>query len=215
VLVSYTFHLLNTKAADVIPEHIRAFYQKQVASLDGSPEAQKAAGIALLNHEAWVRYYANFWSDHIQHDHRIWQAVASQGFGAYVKFVRYEALRADVEGVRREIYEHLGLEPEKAAAVSVETNTAPGFGGREDVKSFYRKGESGDWQRYFTPEMGRWFHETAGAAMTLAGYEADGAWVGGISRIGTGIANESTSMPPEAQEAASRISISTKETVLH
>lgn len=213
VLVSYTFHLLNTKAPDVIPEHIRAFFQARVATLDGSAEAHAAAGVALLNHEPWVRHYANFWSEHILHDHRIWQSVASQGFGGYVKFVKYEALRADVEGVRREIYEHLGLEAGMAAAVSAETNTAPGFGGREDVKSFYRKGEAGDWRRYFTPEMGRWFHETAGAAMARAGYEADGVWVGGI---GTGIATDSQRVSARgAQTEPARVSTTTKKTVLN
>jgi hypothetical protein len=211
VLVSYTYHLLNTKAPDVIPEHIRGFYQKQVASLDGSAEAQKAAGVALLNHEPWVRYYANFWSDHILHDHRIWQSVASQGFGGYVKFVKYETLRADVEGGRREIYEHLGLDPAKAAAVSAETNTAPGFGGREDVTSFYRKGEAGDWRRYFTADMARWFHETAGPAMARAGYEQDGGWVSG-----TDIAIDSQRVSPRGTLAEpTRITTSTKQTVLH
>jgi hypothetical protein len=177
VLVSYTFHLLNTKSAEVIPEHIRGFYTQQLATLDGTQERQRAAGVALLNHEPWVRYYANFWSDHVLHDARIARGVESQGFGPYVKFLRYESLRADVERGRREIYEHLGLDPSRAAPVSPETNTAPGFGGREDVTSFYRKGESGDWRRYFTPEIARWFHETAGAAMASAGYEPGGDWV--------------------------------------
>ncbi len=177
VLVSYTFHLLNSKAPDVIPDHLRDFYQLQLATLDGTHESQRLAGAELVRHEPWVRYYANFWADHVLHDQRIWQGVASQGFGAYVKFVSYEALRADVEGQRREIYQHLGLDPALAAPVSEQTNTAPGFGGREDVTSFYRKGEPGDWRRYFTPQNARWFHETAGEAMRALGYEIDAGWV--------------------------------------
>ena len=193
VLVSYTFHLLNAKAADVIPEHIRGFYQLQLAKLDGTQESQRLAGAALLEHEPWVRYYANFWADHVLHDQRIWRSVASQGFGAYVKFVSYERLRADVEGERRAIYEHLGLDPALAAPVSAETNTAPGFGGREDVTSFYRKGEPGDWKRYFNAANAAWFHEIAGEAMKALEYEKDGAWVGALasaSSRGTTIATE-------------------------
>lgn len=222
VLVSYTFHLLNTKAPDVIPESIRGFYQQQLSSLDGTPEAQKRAGIALLSHEGWVRYYANFWSEHILHDKRIWQSVASQGFGAYVKFLRYEDLLADVEAGRRGIYEHLGLDPALAAPVSAETNTFPGFGGREDVTSFYRKGHAGDWLRYFTPAIGRWFHETAGQAMAVAGYETDGAWVGriGEAQRGTNVAETKTTeikgpspVPPATDRRT--VSTTTNTPVLH
>jgi len=218
VLVSYTFHLLNAKAADVVPEAMRPFYQKQLTRLDGTNDSQREAGRALLGYEPWVRYYANFWSDHILHDHRIWQAVASQGFGAYVKFVGYEALRADVEGVRRGLYEHLGLDPAKAAAVSPDTNTAPGFGGREDVTSFYRRGEPGDWRRYFTPEIGRWFHETAGTAMAHLGYEPDDSWVHRISEpdsshvSGTPLANQNVNGSHAGAEA--RVHLPTKQTTL-
>lgn len=181
VLVSYTYHLLNTKAPDVIHESTREFYRAQLAGLDGSAEAQRRAATNLLAHEPWVRYYANFWADHVLHDQRIWASVCSEGFGAYVKFVRYESLRADVENGRREIYEHLGLDPALAAPVSKETNTAPGFGGREDLTSFYRKGESGDWRRYFTPSLAEWFQQTAGSALVALGYEPDGSWVNTVS----------------------------------
>lgn len=204
VLVSYTFHLLNSKAPDVIPEHIRGFYQQQLAKLDGSQESQRLAGAELLLHEPWVRYYANFWADHVLHDQRIYQSVASQGFGAYVKFVSYEQLRADVEGGRRDIYRHLGLDPEKAAPVSAETNTAPGFGGREDVTSFYRKGEPGDWRRYITTKNGRWFHEIAGEAMRVLGYEPDASWVDRLTSPESGmqIATGSTAISTASNHAA-------------
>lgn len=177
VLVSYTYHLLNTRAPDVIHESTREFYVSQLATIDGTPEAQRRAAMNLLGHEPWVRYYANFWSDHVLHDQRILKSVCTEGFGQYVKFVRYEQLRANVELGRRELYEHLGLDPSRAAAVSKETNTAPGFGGREDPTSFYRKGESGDWRRYFSPRLAEWFQQTAGTALVALGYESDGSWV--------------------------------------
>lgn len=181
VLVSYTFHLLNTKAPDVIPESIRPFFVEQVATLDGSAEKHRQAARALLDHEGWVKYYAAFWSDHIWHDKRIYGTVSSQGFGEYVKFVQYEKLRADVETGRREIYTHLGLDPAKAAPVSTETNTAPGFGGREDPTSFYRRGETGDWRNYFTPRLGKWFVQAAGPALVELGYEPDHTWADRLS----------------------------------
>lgn len=208
VVVSYTFHLLNAKAGSVIPEEIRAFYQQQLTSLDGSHDSQRQAGIALLNHEPWMRYYANFWTEQVLHDRRIFDAVASHGFGPYVKFVRYENLRADVEAERRSMYQHLGMDPARAAPVSAATNTAAGFGGREDVTSFYRKGESGDWRRYFTAQNGRWFHEAAGEAMRALGYEPTGAWVKALESgpDGTPIANRTisagSSVEPKAASAA-------------
>jgi hypothetical protein len=181
VLVSYTFHLLNTKAAEVIPEAIRGFYEQQVDRLDGSPESHRAAGLALLGHEAWVKYYANFWSEHVLHDQRIAQTIESQGLGHYLKFVRYEALRADVETNRRELYRHVGVNPELARAVSGESNTAPGFAGRDDPRSFYRRGEAGDWRNYFAgsavPGLAEWFEAAAGKALIATGYEHDGSWV--------------------------------------
>jgi Sulfotransferase domain len=181
VLVSYTYHLLNTKNADVIPEPIRGVYAKQLARLDGSREAQRQAGLELLACEPWVRHYASFWSEHILHDQRILQTVRSQGFGGSVMVVSYESLRADVEAGRRAIYRHAGVDPSRAASVSSETNTAPGFGGREDVTSFYRKGEAQDWRNYFSPTLAKWFNDAAGQALIASGYESDARW---IDRVG-------------------------------
>lgn len=225
VLVSYTFHLLNTRAPDVCPESIRPFFVEQLARCGSGPEAQREAAIALLGYEPWVRHYANFWSDHIWHDKRIFGAVAAQGFAPYVKFVSYEALRADIEGGRRSLYAHIGLDPALAAPVSPETNTAPGFGGREDVTSFYRKGEPGDWRRYFTPNLARWFDETAGKALIELGYERDSDWVVSVSarsgpeltessgtRIAPGLPAVHSSGTPSASTSAAppRVQVSAK-----
>lgn len=181
VLVSYTHHLLNTGAPDVIPESIRPFFIKQLERSKRSAADQHDAAAALLTYEPWVRYYAAFWSEHIWHDKRIFGSVAAQGFAPFVKFVKYETVRADVERGRTDLYDFLGLDPAKAAPVSPETNTAPGFGGRLDVKSFYRKGESGDWHNHFTADTARWFKEAAGPALIELGYEPDHAWADRIT----------------------------------
>lgn len=179
VLVSYTFHLLNHKAIDVPPEPLKEMFRQQMSTLDGSQEALRKAGLAMLNHEPWVKYYAAFWADYIAHDKRIYGTVSDR-WSKYIKFVRYETLRADVEVGRRELYAHVGLDPERARPVSAESHTAPGFGGRENLKSFYRRGEVGDWRNYFTRPMAEWFHAGAGEALVDLGYERDAGWISGI-----------------------------------
>lgn len=180
VLVSYTFHLLNAKAAEVVHESVREAFARQLRTIDGSPQAHRAAARWLLDHEPWVRYYANFWGDQILHDKRIFEGVASQGVGQSVMFVSYEALRANTQEIRADMYRHLGLDPAKARPLSPDTHTSPGFGGREDVTSFYRKGETGDWRNYFTRTTAAAFHAAAHGAMAHLGYERDDSWVSSI-----------------------------------
>lgn len=199
VLVSYTFHLLNTKAPEVVHESVRAFFAQQIQAIDRTNEsdrkaAQRAAAQALLNHEPWVRYYANFWSDHVLHDKRIYLDVAAQGHSDSVRFVSYEKLRASTEEHRRSLYQHIGVDPSLALPLSADSNTAPGFGGREDVTSFYRKGEPGDWRNYFTADTARWFNTTAGMALLELGYEPDSRWMA-LEGHGTPIAKPAQATP--------------------
>ena len=75
------------------------------------------------------------------------------------------------------MYEFLGVEPGAAAPVSPDTRTTAGHG-RDEPRSFFRKGEAGDWRRYFTPNTTRWFHEEAGNALIQFGYESTPNWQG-------------------------------------
>lgn len=49
--------------------------------------------------------------------------------------------------------------------------------GQEDVKSFLRKGEVGDWRNHFTIEAAELFAEHCGDALIQAGYESDHGWL--------------------------------------
>ncbi len=69
-------------------------------------------------------------------------------------------------GIEREPW---SASPERAAPVSRETKTLPGFE-REDPQSFYRKGEVGDWRNHFSPDAERWFLDEAHGAMAMLGY---------------------------------------------
>ena len=70
----------------------------------------------------------------------------------------------------------VGLEVDEAEPISKDNLTVPGFGREEKPSHFYRKGQIGDWQNYFTEDQKRWFKETAGEALVKHGYEKDLNW---------------------------------------
>lgn len=49
--------------------------------------------------------------------------------------------------------------------------------GEEDVHSHFRKGQAGDWRRYFQPEHRRRFQERHASLLRKYGYERDDRWV--------------------------------------
>jgi hypothetical protein len=131
----------------------------------------------LLSVEPWVRDLARTWADHVAHDAAAAEAMNRGQRSGRALTVRYEDLHADPDAWRRRMYEFLGVEPGAAAPVSADTRTSPGHG-RDDPRSFFRKGEVGDWRRYFTPNTTRWFKEEAGAALLQLGYESAPNWQG-------------------------------------
>jgi hypothetical protein len=48
--------------------------------------------------------------------------------------------------------------------------------GHEDVKNHYRKGKSGDWHNYFTPELARLFKDTYPGLVPMLGYAESDDW---------------------------------------
>jgi hypothetical protein len=89
--------------------------------------------------------------------------------------VRYERLHQDFAGERARLYGFFGLDPAGAREPNRETKTLPGFES-EDPTSFFRKGEAGDWKRYFTPKATAWFKEAAGDILVRLGYEKTKNW---------------------------------------
>ena len=55
--------------------------------------------------------------------------------------------------------------------------------GVEQQNSYLRKGVTGDWKEYFTPEAAAVFNEHFGQPLIVSGYEQDSGWV---SRVGAG-----------------------------
>ena len=48
--------------------------------------------------------------------------------------------------------------------------------GQEDVKSHYRSGRAGDWQKYFTPRVADAFSQRYPGLLETLGYEPDDSW---------------------------------------
>lgn len=179
VVVSYTFHHLRVGEAHHFPERLRVSFVRHQRAFREDPGGMGPGAPGLLGDEAWVKETARFWA---------WRVLADVAQGAMTDSptllsVRYEDLHGDVEGQCRRMYEFLGVDPGRADAPSREGRTSPGFG-REDRRSFFRKGEVGDWRRFATPDFCRWVREEAGEALETLGYgwegERGGSAAGGV-----------------------------------
>jgi Sulfotransferase domain len=178
VLVSWTYHVLRQKEhvqEIVIPEPLKASMAPAIEAFRADPHIYARHPERLLENEGWVRFIAKRWGDWMLVDLRNKAAIEAGEFRASVHTVRYETLHAETERERASMYAFLGLDPAEALPLSAEGKTTAGFG-REDPLSFYRKGEVGDWRTHFTPEVARWFKESAGQALFEAGYAKDLAW---------------------------------------
>ena len=168
VVTSWTYHLVRTGKPEVVHESIRPVLAAALVGLSESGEAHLAAGRALLTDERWVRHFASTWSHHVLRDEQAQNDWTAKGH-VRVMAIRYEDLHAETEPLRQRIYSFLGVDPSKALPIDAKSKTAPGFG-REDPKSFYRKGEVGDWVNHFTADAERWFMAEAEPALRTLGY---------------------------------------------
>ena len=165
VVVSYTFHHLRVGEARHFPEPLRAGFERCQREFREDPARMGPEQPGLLGNEAWVRETARFWA---------WRVLADLDRGAMVDTptllnVRYEGLHADAAGQCRRMYGFLGVDPALATAPEAGSATAPGFG-REDPRSFNRKGEVGDWRRFGDGPFSKWVEEEAGEVLGALGY---------------------------------------------
>lgn len=152
---------------------------------------------------SWYFYVAEVQNNHVLHD-KIAALSLEQGLDYYIdrllpvraSFIRdwrshrdpelghevtYESLRADTIGVFGNLARScLGDIPDAVIAAAVEKNSFRRVTGRnpgeENRKAFVRKGISGDWRNYLTPDQKERFKATAGDLLVELGYEKDTNW---------------------------------------
>lgn len=136
----------------------------------------------LLSHEPWMRRLAWRWRRHMRVDldclRKIDAGETSGGIAGGAcrcRVVRYENIHKDPEGERNKLYRFLGVDPAEAGPLSAETRTRPRLA-QENPHGVFRKGEVGDWRRFFTPDVKRWFKDEANDTLVELGYEKDDRW---------------------------------------
>lgn len=168
VLVSFTLHNLRGLGFQMQREPFRSGLAPLRERFAADPDLFQREPELLLAHEGWVRFAAQGWAQRVRDD--LARAARLRDSGSPVLEVRYEALHADPEARRREMYEFLGVDPALALAIEQGEDTAPGFARGEDPTSLRRKGVVGDFHRYLTPDATRWFMEEAGGVLEALGY---------------------------------------------
>lgn len=166
-LVSWTYHVLRIDRVADKHFHNMPRMQKKKEVFDRYPHYFQNNPTELLDDEHWVRTLAGSWAGLAG---RNWQSVRRYHSGELdipVHTVFYEQLHRDTEAERRAMYRFLDLDPEEAASLT--DWTAPGFK-QENVRSHYRKGEPGQWRRYFTDNTYAWYMEEAGETLAELGY---------------------------------------------
>lgn len=168
VLVSRAFHIYNR------PESHRLFDRfpklaRTLESFQEDPWFFSKNPDQLLGHQVFVKESTRWWREHLEQDRNTIERFPKLP----VKFVRYEDLHADVEAKRAELFEFLGVDPQKAA--KIEGHLKPGFE-EERPDEFLRKGEVGDWTNYFTPKVKEWFKDASRDELSLQGYVDNDSW---------------------------------------
>lgn len=129
----------------------------------------------LLCDELFVKHLAHRWVHHTQFDLDQLERIKHGDVRAKVRVLRYEKFHADVETERAAMYSFLGLDPAEATPLDDKSRTKPGIRNGE-AGTHYRKGEPGDWRRFFHDDAKRWFNEVSGTMLVRMGYERDLNW---------------------------------------
>lgn len=172
VLVSWSFHHMRVDTEMGIAVPFRECWAEARPRFLEDPQGFNPLD-GLLGHEGWVRHHANHWA-HICRASREARPKLEEE-GTPVLELKYEQLHADLDGEVERLYRFLGLDPSLAEAPSERTKTRPGFG-REDRKSFYRKGAVGEWEDVLPENIRGIIKECAGEEMIAAGYAEDLDW---------------------------------------
>lgn len=175
VVVSFTYHHL--RQWDEMPERSERRDGKPVPIDPKSWNEAKAqwrenpvAGAnALLAHEHWVQTLANGWVRSVSGIAGLLDA-AEAGGPTPAAVTRYEDLHADASGERDRLLACMGLDPALARPIESEAKAQAGFSDGS-AKSFYRKGQPGDWRNHETSLLCATLRETASGLMDRFGYK--------------------------------------------
>jgi len=168
VLVSFTFHELNGSGYQMKREPFKTRLAPMVERFRAEPGYFVEHPEELLADEKWVRFASGLWAERVAWDLDSTESI-NAGDERRAMVVRYERVHEDPQRERDEMLRFLGLDPSEAQAVDVGEFTRAGFE-EESPTSFRRKGDVGQWQKYFTGEAARWFDEVAGEVQERLGY---------------------------------------------
>ncbi len=172
VLVSWSFHHMRLDNEMGIAVPFRECWAAARPGFEADPKGFNPLD-GLLGHEGWVRHHAKQWA-HICRASREALPKLEEDCTPVLQ-IKYEQLHADLDGEVQRLYRFLDLDPKLAEAPSAKTNTRPGFG-REDRKSFYRKGAVGEWRETLPDRIRTIIKEEAGEELIAAGYEEGLDW---------------------------------------
>lgn len=179
VLVSWSHQEIKNAGHHYTTGNFEPVLGKFRAEFLKDPEFFKKNPETLLSDRRWVKALAGRWRHHLRIDLENLKLIdageMNGGIPARVHVVRYERIHADPEGERRRMYEFLGLSEADAEPLTEESRSKPGLKS-EDPHHIYRRGQVGDWEKYFTPQARAWFKEQASDTLVELGYEKDANW---------------------------------------
>jgi hypothetical protein len=172
VLVSWSFHHMRVDTEMGIALPFREKWKEASVGFHADPEGFNPLD-GLLGHEGWVRHHARHWANVSRQSREALPRLRKDG--TTVLELQYEQMHADLAGEVARLYKFLNLDPALAMPPSAESKTLAGFK-KEDRRSFFRKGEVGEWQETLTDRICTIIKEEAGEEMVLAGYEENLNW---------------------------------------
>ncbi len=168
ILVSRAFHLFNS------PSYTQLFKRSKTAAatlreFQANKWFFKENPDKLLENAELVETTARWWVDQLEQDRR----VAETQTKLKIRFVKYEELHRSTQTITDELFEFLEVDPQRAPPIEGELK--PGFA-TENPDQFLRKGQAGDWIKYFTDRVKAQFKAIAGEELIRQGYERDLNW---------------------------------------
>lgn len=170
VLVSWTHQELREWGVNVSAPALAASMQPLHKAFAADPQHFNKHPHDLLSCEAWVRFAARRYANHVRPDLELIEQSQSSANSMPIHVVRYEMLHQDLAGQTRAMFAFLGCDPGRANEPGRQTRTLAGFG-REDPTSFFRKGAVGDWRIHFSDTARKWFDDETPGLLERMGYE--------------------------------------------